>query len=209
MRPRFEPVDVRFAPSHRSGATLYRHTGRFDRSWLTVTYALNEDEHSSRQTQGLGAVTNERLLAALLAAPHDDLAPVPALFDDAFGAPNAHTMAVVIEDVDGTRWAQRTLQAPLEIIEIEARARDWESGSAVVHDWAGYGARSVRVEHLCETGAPWVLIQAAHYGIGLIDGCCEHQLLAPGEYRSERWTSARWRFAEMVYRQFLTASENV
>lgn len=201
----FEAIDLSLAGAARSGTSIFRHSGTFNGCPLTVTYLVDELEHKTRTAKGLGAVTDERTLAALLALPGDDLAPVPPRFLKALSHDRASSLAVLIRDPDGSAWAQRKLGVPVELVEIEARAKDWKRGSDLAHRWVGYAPRTVRVACPVPNDPTLLLTEAAHYGLGVIAGEDATRLLEPSVYRPRRWTAARWRLAELVYEQFLTS----
>ncbi|MFF2243298.1 hypothetical protein ACFVTM_03850 [Arthrobacter sp. NPDC058130] len=201
----FEPVDLSLAPAARSGARMFRHSGMFDGCPLTVTYLVDDKEHRSRSDKALGAVTDERTLAALLALPVDDLAPVPSRFLKALSGNGTASLAMLIREPHGSTWGQRKLGVPVEVLEIEARARDWTRGCALAHRWVGYAPRTVRVACPIPGDPTLLLTEAAHYGLGVIAGAQDTRLLKPSAYEPRRWTPSRWRFAELVYEQFLTS----
>ncbi|GAB3400658.1 hypothetical protein GCM10027515_08760 [Schumannella luteola] len=204
MSPSLEPIDVTVGRGIRDRRVVYRHTGVFDGTELTVLYLVDDDEHQRRKALGVEAVTDERILAALMELPTDDLGLLPERFRLIFQSPTACNASVVIDDPDGARWGRRLIQAPVEVLEIQARARTWARGSAIAHRWVGYGPRIVWIDKVPRDEA-FLLTEAAHYGIGLVHGDEGRRLIAPSCYEPERWTSARWRFAELVYDQFLDA----
>jgi hypothetical protein len=175
----------------------------FDGCPLTVTYLLDEHEHRTRLETEAGAVVDERTLAALLALPFDDLAPVPTRFLSALTDDRASAWVALIREPHGSTWGQRKLGVPVEVVEIEARAKDWSRGCALAHRWVGYAPRTVRVARPIAGDQTLLLTEAAHYGLGVIAGDQDTRLLEPSPYEPRRWTSARWRFAELVYEQFL------
>lgn len=179
-------------------ADAYRHEGVFDRSMLTVTYSLNQAEHYARLRAGVREIRDEFLLAALLSAPEDRLGPVPSRFERVLRMANSAHLATVIEDPDGDLWAQRRMQPAVDVRSIEITSTNLKHGCTVAHRWAGYGPRTVTTSASATT---FELIEASHYGIGLqmADGEC---VLAPAAYVPQRWSSSRWRFAELVYGQF-------
>jgi hypothetical protein len=181
-----------------AGMREYRHRGILDRARLTVTYRVDEAEQESRLERGLGSVEDEFLLAALMTLPTDGLREVDPRFTRVLHSPRAASVATVIDDPDGGTWAQRRLGVPLEVEQIEIEASSWSRGIAAAHQWAGYARRCVRARGPLNA---FTLTEATHYGIGVIaeDGAC---VVAPGAYSPQRWSSARWRLAEMVYGQF-------
>lgn len=177
---------------------IYRHEGTFDRSVLTVTYAVNRVEHAARVRAGLREIRDEFLLAALLSVPEDQLGPVSPRFERVLRqTDNAH-LATVLEDPEGGLWAQRCARPALDIRSIEITSTSLKHGCAVAHRWAGYGPRTITTSAPVST---FELTEASHYGIGLqlTDGEC---VTMPAAYVPQRWSSARWRFAELVYGQF-------
>jgi hypothetical protein len=199
----FDPVNLPLAQAAPDGARIFRHSGMFDGCPLTVTYLLNEHEHQARLERDVGAVVDERTLAALLALPDDDLAPVPTHFLSALTADRASAWAALIREPQGSTWGQRKLGVPVDVVEIEARAKDWTRGCALAHRWVGYGPRTVRVARPMPGDQTLLLTEAAHYGLGVIAGEEDARLLEPSAYEPRRWTPSRWRFAELVYEQFL------
>lgn len=175
----------------------YRHMGLFDGSELKVTYAVDLVEHEARARAGAGAFTNEFLLAALLTLPSDRLAPVGPRFDRVLRKPEAALAATVICDPEGGLWAQRRIGTVVDILGIEISSATLQRGCSVAHRWAGYGPRTV---HSVLTANTIALTEASHYGIGFVNADGQH-LLSPATFVAERWSSARWRFAELVYDQ--------
>ncbi|MFB7844000.1 hypothetical protein [Microbacterium sp. NPDC056052] len=180
-----------------SGA-LYRHDGVFDRSKLTVTYAVNWAEHESRVKTGQCEIRDEFLLAALLSLPEDRLGPVDTRFERVLLKADGALVASVLADPEGGLWAQRRAQPVVDVVSIEITSSTLGGGCSVAHRWAGYGPRTVRVSR---SASSFELTEASHYGIGLVLSSGEH-LLSPATYVAQRWSSARWRFSEMVYGQF-------
>jgi hypothetical protein len=199
-----EPVDFSFASSRNDQTTIYRHTGIFDGAELTVLYTLHNDEHAARVDSGLGAVEDERTLAALIELPSDSLGLLDPQFTSVFADPTSSEFAVVVKDPDGQLWGQRRLSVPVDILEIEARARGWKHAAPLAHRWVGYAPRTVCLVDVQESDAQTVLTEASFYGIGVACATDGSRLLAPADFISLRWTSARWWFAERVYAQFLT-----
>lgn len=181
------------------GTRAFRHTGVLDRTRVTVTYLLDVTEHVSRVACGLGSVTDEFLLAGLMTLPSDSLGPVDERFTKVLRTPSAARLAAVFDDPDGGTWGQRRISAPVDLLEIEIEATSWRRGCSAAHRWAGYGRRLVRTGSSIK---PFELTEASHYGIGLVnlDG---ERTLDPSPFRPQRWTSARWRIAELVYGQFI------
>jgi hypothetical protein len=204
VSPWLEPVDLSLAGITRADAPVYRHTGLFDGTELTVVYLLSEPEHHMRLRTNTGGVENERLLAALLSLPTTALAPLERRFEKVFEDPATSNFATILEDPDGRRWGQRRLGVPIEVLRIEARAKNWTRASAVAHEWVGYAARVVHLDEVPTKLESVLLMEAAFYGIGVTVG--GEKLLEPCAYRPQRWTSARWRFAEQIYSQFRTLS---
>jgi len=202
MNVQFEAVETAVAAELLPGTIAYRHEGVFDRCRIAVTYAVDLSVHRARRDAGLGAVRNERLLAALMSLPADALGVVGEQFHDVFDEPSTAGYAVVVEAPDGRRWGQRRLEPAVRVLEIETQASSWRRGRALADVWAGYGARTVAI-----TGPfrepELSLLEASYFGIGVKDARAGQLLLAPKPYRPRRWTSARWRFAELVYGQFL------
>ena len=177
---------------------VYRHEGTFDRSMLTVTYAVNQVEHEARIRAGLREIRDEFLLAALLSAPEDQLGPVSRRFERVLkSAENSH-LAAILEDPEGGLWAQRRAQPAVDVRSIEITSTSLKRGCSVAHRWAGYGPRTITTSASVST---LDLTEASHYGIGLQmpDGEC---VMLPAAYVPQRWSSARWRFAELIYGQF-------
>lgn len=171
-----------------------------DGSALLVSFTLDEDEHRRRRESGVGAVTDEMLLAALLSLPEDSLGRVEPRFERLFDAPSTSEFATVVDDPEGGRWAQRTLRCPVHVDQIEAFAESWRHGLRIAHTWAGYGPRVVRVSEAPDTVLP--CMEASRYGVGFVTD--NALLVAPAEYRPRRWTAARWRFAELVYARYVS-----
>lgn len=182
-----------------AGNLAFRHTGTFDGACLTVTYIVDIAEHESRRSRGLGAVTDEFLLAGLLSLPIDDMSAIDTRFTRALRSETASEMVTVIRDPEGGFWGRRRLEVPVEVVELETDSAKWRSGRSVAHQWVGYGPRLVHIDEEIE---PFELAEASHYGIGLVahDGV---RILEPAPYCPHRLTSARWRLAELVYTQFL------
>lgn len=180
-----------------SGA-VFRHQGTFDKAELTVTYAVNWDEHETRVACDIGEVADEFILAALLHLPDNRLGRVHPRFERALLAPSAASVASVVEDPEGGVWAQRRVRPTIDIRGIEISSRTLRQGCSAAHRWAGYGPRTI---HTSGTVSTFELTEAAHYGIGLVTDEGEH-VLPPATFVPERWSSARWRFAELVYGQF-------
>lgn len=179
-------------------ADAYRHEGVFDRSMLTVTYSVNRAEHEARLRAGLREIRDEFLLAALLSAPEDQLAPVSSRFERELRKADSAHLATVLEDPEGGLWAQRRVQPAVDVRSIEITSTSLKRGCTVAHRWAGYGPRTITTSASAST---FELTEASHYGIGLqmTDGEC---VMPPAAYVPQRWSSARWRFAELVYGQF-------
>jgi len=190
-----------------SSSRAFQHTARFGGTALTVTYTLNREEHGRRQLAEVGAVMDERTLAALLCLPTGDLGQVPARLTRLVDKAEAAGFAVVFQDPDGQHWAQRRLAAPVTVLEISMHARNWDGGSSVLHDWVGYAARVLHLDELATEEKTAVLSEAAFYGIGIAAGADANTVLPPDNYKPRRWTSARWRFAELVYAQYLELAE--
>ncbi len=182
----------------KESAALYRHEGMFDRSELTVTYSVNWDEHMARLSGGRREVIDEFLLAALLSVPDDRLGQVSPRFEQVLRKTGSAHLATILEDPEGGLWAQRRAHPAVEVLGIEITSTSLRRGCSIAHRWAGYGPRTVQTARPANT---FELTEASHYGIGLVMADGKH-LLAPATFVSERWTSARWRFAEQVYGQF-------
>jgi len=175
----------------------YRHMGVFDGAELTVTYAVDLVEHEARACSGIGAFTNEFLLAALLTLPADQLAPVDPRFERVIRKPESAAAVTVISDPDGGLWAQRRIGTVIDILGIEISSSTLQRGCTAAHRWAGYGPRTVHSVSAANTVA---LTEASHYGIGFVNADGQN-LLNPATFVAERWSSARWWFAELVYGQ--------
>lgn len=173
----------------------FRHMGVFDGAELTVTYTVDLAEHERRAHSGAAAFTNEFLLAALLTLPSDRIGPVDPRFERVLRELASSAAANVISDPDGGLWAQRRIGAVVDILGIEISSSTLQRGCSVAHRWAGYGPRTVHSAHAANTLA---LTEASHYGIGFVDADGQY-LLTPATFVAERWSSARWRFAELVY----------
>ena len=182
-----------------TGTRAFRHSGVIERSQMTITYLVDIEEHESRKARGVHAVSDEFLLAGLISVPIEGLGPVGDRFAKLFRSPATAQVAAVIDDPDGRVWAQRILGVPVELVEIEISATTWRRGCAAAHRWAGYGRRMVRTDATLNN---FELTEAAHYGIGIISSQGT-RTLEPGPFLPERWSSARWRMAELVYSQFL------
>lgn len=181
-----------------ASAMVFRHRGEFDRAELTVTYTVDWAEHESRLANDIGAVADEFVLAALLSVPADRLGKVNARFEKVLRRPSAAPLATVLADPDGGFWAQRRIRPVVDIAGIEISSSSLRRGCSAAQRWAGYGPRTVQTS---AKASVFDLTEAAHHGIGLVT--CEGQLLlSPATFVSERWSSARWRFSELVYAQF-------
>ena len=203
MHPRPKAVDrsyARYVPAHH---TAYRHTGVFDGAELTVLYAVDDREHCRRESRGIGAITDEAVLAALVNVPTSKLVRVSRRFWTAFDRPHGQDLAVVISDPDGVLWAQRKLSTPVAVIHIEIGSADLESGITSAHRWVGYGPRTVRVGRSPNDES---LSKARQYGIGVLTNGSDRPVLEPAQFDSRRWTSARWRFSELVYELYLQSA---
>lgn len=177
---------------------IYRHEGVFDRSLLTVTYSVNRAEHEARVSGGRRELRGEFLLAALLSAPENQLGPVSPRFEAVLRKANSAHLATILEDPEGGLWAQRRVQPPVDVRSIEITSSSLERGCSIAHRWAGYGPRTITMS---ASVSAFELTEASHYGIGLqtVDGEC---VMMPAAFVPQRWSSARWRFAELVYGQF-------
>lgn len=182
----------------RASSAVFRHQGVFDKTELTVTYAVDWVEHEARIACDIGGILDEFLLAALLHTPDDCLGRVHPRFEQALLHPTVAPLATVVEDPEGGFWAQRRVHPAVDVVGIEISSPTLKQGCFVAHRWAGYGPRTV---HTSATASPFELTEAAHYGIGLVTDEGQ-QLLPPATFVAERWSSARWRFAELVYAQF-------
>ncbi|WP_181032912.1 hypothetical protein [Clavibacter michiganensis] len=184
------------------GERSFRHTGILDRTALTVTYRVNEAEQEARVARGVESVEDEFLLSALMTMPTDSLGAVDPRFARVLHTARAACVATVLDDPEGGTWAQRRLGVPLEVAEIEIATDNWARGITAAHKWVGYAPRWVRLQGAVSA---IVLTEAAHYGVGVVtaDG---DRLVEPAAYRPERWSSARWRLAELIYGQFRTLS---
>lgn len=176
----------------------YRHEGVFDRSLLTVTYSVNLAEHDARVRAGRREIGDEFLLAALLSVPEDQLGLVSPRFERVLRKADSAHLATILEDPEGGLWAQRRAQPAVDVRSIEIRSTSLKRGCSVAHRWAGYGPRTITTSASAST---FELTEASHYGIGLQmpDGEC---VMMPAAFVPQRWSSARWRFAELVYGQF-------
>lgn len=181
--------------------SAYRHEGLFDGSQLRVTYTLERGEHEKRAGAGRREIRDEFLLAALLSVPEDELAKVSQRFERALRAAAGLGAATMVDDPDGGLWAQRRATPAVTVQHIDITSDSWEQGRDIAHRWAGYGPRVVHVP----TADTFDLTEAAHYGIGVNVGV--EQVLSPVMYTPKRWTSARWRFAELVYGQYRALTE--
>ncbi|GAA3640640.1 hypothetical protein GCM10022200_25420 [Microbacterium awajiense] len=177
---------------------IYRHEGVFDRSLLTVTYSVNRAEHEARVRAGRREIRDEFLLAALLGAPEDRLQPVSPRFERVLRKADSAPLVTILEDPEGGLWAQRRVQPAVDVRSIEITSTSLKRGCIVAHRWAGYGPRTITTSASVST---FELAEASHYGIGLqmTDGEC---VMMPATFVPERWSPARWRFAELVYGQF-------
>lgn len=205
MSVQFEAVQTSVAARLDPGAVAYRHSGVIDRCKIAVTYTLDLEVHGVRTSAGIGAVADERLLAALMTLSSSTLTAVDERFRDVFDDSSAAQCAVIVEAPDGRLWAQRRLEPAVTILDIEAEATSWRDGLGAVDKWAGHGARTVALTRSIRN-LDVSLLEASFFGIGVRDSNRDRVLLAPAPYRSRRWTSARWRFAELVYGQFLEVS---
>jgi len=180
------------------GSKIHRQEVTVDRARLTVTFGLEAAEHASRVSRGAPAVTDEALLSALMNVPADRLGPVDARQAKVLRTRCDSGVANIVEDPDGGLWAQRRIGPPIQVLSIELAASSLKRGCAAAQRWVGYGPRIVRGGR---TPSAFDLTEASHYGVGYItdDG---DRLLAPDPYCSRVWSSARWRFAEVVYGQF-------
>ena len=182
----------------QESAAVYRHEGTFDKSELAVTYAVNWAEHLARLNSGRREIADEFMLAALLSVPTDRLGSVSPRFERVLRKADSADLVAILEDPEGGLWAQCRAQPAVDVLNIEITSTSLKRGCSVAHRWAGYGPRTV---HTSRSASIFELTEASHYGIGLVMTDGEH-LLAPATFVSERWTSARWRFAEQVYGQF-------
>lgn len=190
------------------GEILCRHTADVFGSRITVTYAVNAEEHARRNQVGTAAIEDERALAMLLALPTDDLAPVPPRFVDVAIDLASHSASTVdiFADPDGDVWARRRVDVPVRVVEIEIASSRWPLAMRAAHRWNGYGPRRI----VMARGVPDELaasIEASHYGIGLTidDGSGARVIIDADTFSPRRFTAARWLFAETVYRQFVDA----
>lgn len=182
-----------------ASAMTYRHRGDFDRAELTVTYAVNWAQHEARIDAGIRAITDEFVLAALLSVPGDRVGVVDARFDKALRKSSGASLVTIISDPDGGIWAQRHVRPVVDVIGIDIQAPSLRRGCTVAQRWAGYGPRTV---HASADASTFELTEAAHYGIGFVRDE-RVQLLRAETFVSKRWSSARWRFSELIYAQFL------
>jgi len=185
------------------GTQTFRHPGTFDRTLLTVSYRVDLAEHERRLTADLGAVVDEFLLAALMTLPERDLGLVSRRFERVVRKSAGSALATLVEDPEGGLWGQRRLGIAVEVDWLHIDSVSWARGRDTAHNWVGYGPRVVRTP---EELTQFELTEAAHYGIGVEDAYGK-RLLEPGTYAPQRWSSARWRFSEMVYRQFRELSD--
>jgi hypothetical protein len=199
-----EPVPLGFKAASVPAKTVFSHSADFAGQRLSVVYLVDEAEHARRVSFNIGAITDERSLAAALSLPEDDLAPLETRFDVLLSGPSGMTLADVVDDPAGGRWGRRSLRPVVEPLEIVTATSDWSQGCAVAHDWVGYGPRVVRLDAEA-ADLPFVLTQASHYGIGVVRSEDGDRVLEPAPFRPGRWSSARWWFAEVIYDQFLDA----
>lgn len=176
----------------------YRHEGVFDRSLLTVTYSVNLDEHDARVRAGRREIRDEFFLAALLSVPEDQLGKVSPRFERVLRKADSAHLATILEDPEGGLWAQRRAQPAVDVRSIEITSTSLKRGCSVAHRWAGYGPRTIMTSASAST---FELTEASHYGIGLQTPDGEYVIM-PAAFVPQRWSSARWRFAELVYGQF-------
>lgn len=205
MSLQFEAVEMSVSARLAPGAVAYRHSGTIDRCTISVTYTLDPEVHRSRTSAGVGAVIDERLLAALIDLPSGELAVVEPRFCGVFDEPATARYATIIQAPDGQLWGQRRLEPAVRILDIEVEASTWQRGLRAVDAWAGYGPRTVALTRAI-ADLDVALLEASYFGIGVRESSAGRVVLEPAPYRSRRWTSARWRFAELVYGQFLEAS---
>lgn len=182
-----------------ASSTIFRHRGVFDRAELKVTYSVDWSEHKSRLTTGICAIADEFILAALLSIPEGRIGKVNSRFEKVLQETSTSSIATVITDPDGGMWAQRHVRPTVDVVNIEIEAPSLRLGCSAAQRWAGYGPRTV---HTSAKASTYELTEAAHYGVGFVTHEGEH-LLAPETFVSKRWSSARWRFAELTYAQFL------
>src|SRR4051794_3052615 len=154
----------------------------FDRSELTVTYAVNWAEHMARTSGGRREIPDEFMLAALLSVPDNRLGQVAPRFEGVLRKAESAHLATILEDPEGGLWAHRRAQPAVEVLSIEITSTSLKRGCSVAHRWAGYGPRTV---HTARSASDFELTEASHYGIGLVMTDGEH-LLAPATFVSER-----------------------
>jgi hypothetical protein len=192
------------------GEALFRHTGHLLGGSVSVTYALDDAEHQRRLHRGLGAVTSEFILAALLTAPLEDMARLPEQFQRLLDGPLADDRLVTMwRDLDEKVWMRRAISPPVRPVSATLSAGRWRDALTRAHRWNGYAERTVLVDEnaILPTLAP---TEANHYGFGLVvNGVNEARVVVPPRaYSPRRFTAARWLLAEQVYEQFrqLTAA---
>jgi hypothetical protein len=187
------------------GEELFSHSGRIRATDVTITYALVRHEHERRLRSTFVALTDEASLAGLMELLSDDLSPIPRRFRRMVGRTwNDDAIAVVVEDVDGTPWATRTLAVPTRPVEVEIHANRWREGVTAAHHWNGFASRVLQFDSLSDSELVIAVTEAGYYGIGLKVGPAGagDMLVAPTPFQPKLFTAARWNFAETVYEQF-------
>jgi hypothetical protein len=196
-----EALDLRLAAERLVGEELYRHSAKLLSHHVSVTYALDMEEHRRRRRLGLGALMHERTLACLLELPINDLAVVDRRFESLRNGILRDTrLLTLIEDPDGHAWGRRLLAVPVRPVQVTISARSWKSAISAAHRWSGYAERVVVLENP-RGGQALMATEAAHYGVGLVLG--SNPVVEPRRFSPRRFTPAKWRLAEEIYSQFL------
>ena len=162
-----------------------------------VRVRVDLHEHERRDAGGLGAVTNQRLLDALMSLPMGLGVSVDAVDEDSRQVVR-RAPAGVVDEVDGefVRLARR----PVVIESVLATARSWRAAQASISCFAAHCERTVRLP-LVEVD-PLLRVEAEHLGVGIesIDG---ELLVEPRPFVARRFTSYGWWFTEVLYEQWM------